>query len=150
MATKLTVQISGMGEFEKNASEVVRLINSEEMQTRLLPGAMLVRDIAKRLVNFGPGDKTHLRDALFATKGKRAKGLVGSLAAMAGFTEDVTVIAGVDRKKAPHAHLVEYGHGGPHAAPAYPYLRPAASAARPGIITVTQNAVRETLKPWSF
>lgn len=27
--------------------------------------------------------------------------------------------------RAPHAHLVEYGHGGPHPAPAHPFLRPA-------------------------
>lgn len=29
------------------------------------------------------------------------------------------------RFKAPHAHLVEFGHGGPHPAPAHPFLRPA-------------------------
>lgn len=27
--------------------------------------------------------------------------------------------------RAPHAHLVEYGHGGPRPAPAHPFLRPA-------------------------
>lgn len=27
--------------------------------------------------------------------------------------------------RAPHAHLVEFGHGGPHPAPAHPFLRPA-------------------------
>ncbi len=36
-------------------------------------------------------------------------------------------IAGIDRKIAPHAHLVEYGHGGPHPAPAHPFFRPAVS-----------------------
>lgn len=30
---------------------------------------------------------------------------------------------------APHAHLVEYGHGGPHPAPPHPYLEPAAEMA---------------------
>lgn len=27
--------------------------------------------------------------------------------------------------RAPHAHLVEFGHGGPNPAPAHPFLRPA-------------------------
>jgi hypothetical protein len=31
----------------------------------------------------------------------------------------------IARAKAPHAHLVEYGHGGPNPAPAHPFLRPA-------------------------
>jgi len=31
----------------------------------------------------------------------------------------------IARARAPHAHLVEFGHGGPHAAPAHPFLRPA-------------------------
>lgn len=150
MAVKLTISVTGMAEFEKNAKELVRRINSEEMQDRLMPGAFLVRDIAKRLVGLGPGRKDkHLRDAIFATKGKRATGVFGSLAQMAGFRDGITVIAGVDRKKAPHAGLVEFGHGGPKPAPAYPYMRPAASAARPGIVIVIENAVRAALAPYS-
>lgn len=35
----------------------------------------------------------------------------------------------LDGKSAPHAHLVEYGHGGPHPAPAHPFMRPAFDAA---------------------
>jgi HK97 gp10 family phage protein len=34
-------------------------------------------------------------------------------------------IAGIDRKIAPHAGLVEYGHAGPHPAPPHPFFRPA-------------------------
>jgi len=36
---------------------------------------------------------------------------------------DLRVRAG--NRSAPHAHLVEYGHGGPHAAPAKSFLRTA-------------------------
>jgi len=31
----------------------------------------------------------------------------------------------IAKAKSPHAHLVEYGHGGPNPAPAHPFLRPA-------------------------
>lgn len=40
-------------------------------------------------------------------------------------------IAAIDRKIAPHAHLVEFGHGGPHPAPAHPFFRPALQETMP-------------------
>jgi len=36
----------------------------------------------------------------------------------------------IDGKTAPHAHLVEHGHGGPHPAPPHPFLRPAFDEAK--------------------
>lgn len=53
------------------------------------------------------------------------------------------------RSKARHAHLVEYGHGGPHPAPAYPFFRPAfetkADEAQGNIQTeMRQGVERET------
>jgi hypothetical protein len=35
-----------------------------------------------------------------------------------------SVFVAVDRKLGPHGHLVEFGHGGPHPAPAHPFVRP--------------------------
>lgn len=40
------------------------------------------------------------------------------------------VLLGVSRKIAPHAGLVEKGHGGPHPAPAHPYYKPAVNSTR--------------------
>lgn len=147
---KLTVKFSGYPEFEKNAKEVVKRLNSSDMQDRMLPAARFVRDFAKRLVSLGPGRKNkHLRDAIFATKGKRVKGSLSGIATLINGEEGPSVIVGVDRKKAPHAHLVEFGHAGPHGAPAHPYMRPAGSAARTLIITVIQNAITSILKPFT-
>lgn len=39
----------------------------------------------------------------------------------------VGVVHGPD---APHGHLVEYGHGGPHPAPPHPFVRPAFDATK--------------------
>ena len=36
-----------------------------------------------------------------------------------------SVEVGAFHGDAPHAHLVEHGHGGPHPAPAHPFLEPA-------------------------
>ena len=44
---------------------------------------------------------------------------------------------------APHAHLVEHGHGGVHAAPAHPFLAPAAEATAD---EVTETVMAELMK----
>lgn len=43
----------------------------------------------------------------------------------------LSVLAGVSPKMAPHRHLVEYGHAGPHPAPPHPFWRPALDAQWP-------------------
>jgi len=70
------------------------------IQTAIMPAAMIIRDEAKRGVKLGAGrrpsgePREYLRHLIFATKGKR------------GVPD---VIVGVSAKKAPHAHLVEFG-----------------------------------------
>lgn len=85
----------------------------------LMPIAERMRDYAKQRVSSATSvtkaARIHLRDLIFAAPGK---------------TGHPSVIVGVDRKKAPHASLVEFGHGGPHPAPPHPFLRPAYDAIR--------------------
>lgn len=149
--------LTGVRGTEEQMQMVKRLLNAEEVQDALLPAAMLVRDTAKRLVREGPGRRKdgsrrpHLRDLIFATKGKRIGygGAVGRIAMAIGGEVGPSVIIGIDRKKAPHAHLVEFGHGGPHPAPAHPFIRPAVSVARPLVIAVIENRLRKLLAPFS-
>ncbi len=44
------------------------------------------------------------------------------------------------------AHLVEMGHGGPHPAPAHPFLRPAYMESVPVMKSIMQTALREGLE----
>ncbi len=53
------------------------------------------------------------------------------------------VEVGAFYNEAPHAHLVEHGHGGPHAAPAHPFLAPAAEATAD---EVTETVMAELMK----
>ena len=48
----------------------------------------------------------------------------------------------INGKRAPHAHLVENGHGGPHPAPPHPFMRPAFDAEK----DTAYDAVRDTLR----
>ena len=51
-------------------------------------------------------------------------------------------LEGVVREKAPHAHLVEFGHKGPAPAPEHPTMRPAFEEERPNLIKGLAEAVK--------
>jgi HK97 gp10 family phage protein len=139
--------------------QVKRLVNSEAVQDMLLPAAQVVRDIARRLVNIGPGKSNsgaatpHLRDLIFAVKGRKPRSGFYADAAQVIYGDDAaegpSVIAGINLKRAPHAHLVEFGHGGPHPAPPHPFLRPAAIAARPLVRQIIEDGLKRLLAPFS-
>ena len=43
------------------------------------------------------------------------------------------------------AHLVEFGHGGPHPAPAHPFMRPSLDEKRGAALTEVENEARKRL-----
>lgn len=52
---------------------------------------------------------------------------------------------GVVDASAPHARLVEFGHGGPKPAPEHPYMRPAYEATKDQALEIMTQALREAL-----
>jgi hypothetical protein len=164
MARKgMYITLVGRADADRRIRQCRDLLDSEAVQDAILPAAQLLRDVAKRLVNIGPGIRTgkahkgekrkHLRDLIFATKGKRYKGFGG---AIFNKLNGPSVIAGVDLKRAPHAHLVEYGHiavtregRGVAQVPAYPFLRPAVASVRWAIVQIIESALKRLLAPFS-
>jgi HK97 gp10 family phage protein len=140
------VRVEGIEETVAALRAVNDVFAVDKVKTVLMRVAVRVRDRAKALCRVGTGitkqnvgngmvfwkQREHLRDLIFAAYGKR---------------NDPSVIAGVDLKKAPHAHLVEFGHGGPHPAPAYPYMRPAAHATTPEVETIAGEGFKRLLAP---
>ena len=47
---------------------------------------------------------------------------------------------------APHAHLVEYGHGGPYPAPPHPFVRPAFDRKQDEALEEIRRVLKEELK----
>jgi len=139
------ITLVSTADYERVSREMKQKFSSEEVQDAILPAAKIVRDTAKQYVNLGAGKGGHLRDFIFATKGKRAKGGLNSLADLIGGERGPSVIVGVDRRKAPHSHLIEFGHGGPHPAPAYPFLRPAVAATRGAAMSIIEGALKRML-----
>lgn len=157
MARGISISLIGRADAEKRITACRDLLNSEAVQDAILPAAQLVRDVAKRLAPLGTGLRTgkasrgerrlHLRDAIFASKGKRrARGVVVSALQGEG---GPSVVAGIMGAQAPHAHLVEFGHGGKRPAPAHPFMRPAATAVRWAVVQIIENALKRMLAPFS-
>jgi HK97 gp10 family phage protein len=97
-------------EFERQANRLIKDVN--ESKTRLLLGqARLVRDRIKQKAPLGPTG--NLKKAVYAS------------AIPPSLSSEAVAFAGVRPRKAPHAHLVEFGHAGPHPAPPHPFVRPA-------------------------
>lgn len=77
------------------------------------------------------------------------KGVLSRIHDVTGYLRKHTVsnfnklkLEGVVREKAPHAHLVEFGHKGPHPAPEHPTMRPAFEEERPNLIRGLAEAVK--------
>lgn len=97
----------GMDEFQERLAKIVDETTGKEIKDVLMGPAILIRDDARRRVRSKTGK---LVKAIFAARGDENK---------------PSVIVGVNFKIAPHAHLTEFGHGGPRPAPPHPYMRPA-------------------------
>jgi HK97 gp10 family phage protein len=125
------IEVLNLNEAVRAYKGVEEAFGATPLKECLMPIAKRVRDYAKGLVRVGPSPEgAHLRDNIFAAPGK--EGLA-------------SVIVGVDRKKAPHAHLVEFGHGGKHPAPPRPFLRPALAAVRSAAKQVMSSEINDRI-----
>lgn len=127
----VSISISGDKELLKALEAAEKSLHAESVRNVIAQAAQAIRsDAASRI-----RDKTGtLRSALFVYDKKSQRGPL------------LSVLAGVSPKKAPHRHLVEYGHAGPHPAPPHPFWRPALAAQwplwRPAIMRAAREAVR--------
>jgi len=131
------IQVIGSEGAAKALETARKALGASEIQEAFLPAAIEVRNEAKFLAPIGDGKRPdgsprpHLRELIFATKGKEGT---------------PSVIVGVDLKKAPHAHLVEFGHGGPRPAAPHPYMRPAVDRKRSRIKRLAADAILGLLR----
>jgi len=156
MAQNYGLKIEGIEDAVKSLRLVGDALAPQRIQDCLMVGAQMIQTRARALVNYGPGvdsagtPREHLRDAIFASKGR--------LDASAP-----SVIAGVSARRSPHAHLVEFGHvlwrGGRRKqgvghqvgnVPAHPFLRPAVDQSRADIPILVGNMIRRTLQAFGI
>jgi len=91
------VHVEGIAEAEKRIGSILSTLDSADVEKVLVDGARIVRRESRRRAPKGPTG--NLRKAHRAKRGKKRDRLFR------------TAFAAVDRKKAPHAHLVHDGTG---------------------------------------
>lgn len=111
----------GMDEFQERLGKVVNEVTGAEMKSVMMEGAIVLRDDARRRAPVKTGA---LRKNIFASRGDENR---------------PSVLVGVSYKAAPHAHLVEWGHGGPKPAGPKPFMRPAIDSTAPRIQKILKD-----------
>lgn len=120
---KAQVYIKGLDALEKETNKIIKEVTKGQTKL-LLEQAQLVRDRIKEKAPLGPTG--NLKKAAYAAVLPETS------------IKMPLAFAGIRPRKAPHAHLVEFGHGGPRPAPPHPFIRPAWDE--------VQETVRENIK----
>lgn len=121
------VGVEGIEKIQANIAENLNRMTGQRAKRVWMHAALLCVAEIKSLVPVKTGK---LKEAIGAGYGK---------------PEKPNVIVGVNWKKAPHAYLVEYGHGrvGSGGAHAHPYFRPGVNASRGIMAAVIAKGMRE-------
>lgn len=120
------MDISGTDEVQRMLERVADVPQMAAQALRA--GADVLLPIEQRNAPVGPSGGTHIRDRLeikIRTGGKPS--------AYVGVWGE------------PVAYYVERGHGGPHPAPAHPYMEPAADEAEDEVTAAILDAIRQYL-----
>ena len=102
--------LQGMEQVNKTLLELASVGDPDVIEPILLEGAETIADAAR--ANAPRGPTGNLKRGIIAKTLKRK------------LDKPAPSIAAINYKVAPHAHLVEFGHGGRKAGP-HPFLRPA-------------------------
>lgn len=122
-----SIYIKGIDQLEKQVKQMLKEMGKEKANL-LLGQARLIRDRIKEKAPVG--ETGNLKAAAYAAARPETT------------TYPVTAFAGIRPRKAPHGHLVEFGHGGPHPAPPHPFVRPAIDEMLPKV----RENIKEGLK----
>lgn len=121
-------KFEGMNEVLDNLSNLVNSVNGQEAKDVFVRAAVECRDTIRSLT---PVETGRLRQGVFAAAGDPGKS---------------DALVGMNYKIAPHAHLVEYGHAGPHPAPPRPYFRPGLVMATDKVRQILSDGLRRIVE----
>jgi len=105
----IEVDLTGVDELNRKFENMVKALGKDKIEPILLAKAKQVRTRVRQSVPVGPTG--NLKRATY-TKILRKEDM------------GPAALVRVSGRKAPHKHLVEMGHGGPHPAPAHPFFGP--------------------------
>ena len=108
-----------------------------------------LRNVLANMDRYNARQAVKIENAVQASTKAIKKGILRRIHDHSGYLRKHTVssfnkntVTGVIREKAPHAHLVEFGHGGPAPAPEHPTMRPAYEEEKGNLIRNLAEAIR--------
>jgi HK97 gp10 family phage protein len=146
--------VAGLEELKAVLADVDRRVRKQALQKAIRAAANVVLRKAKANVrrrsgllarSLGVKVKTYRGD-------KQGGAVVAVIGPRKGYRQQVGTYARGPKKGQPKyenptqvAHLIEKGHGGPHPARAYPFLRPALDTSRGEVLEAVAKAVQAEL-----
>ncbi len=147
----VSLTIEGLAELEEDVRRMAKSVNADNVEPLLAEGARMIRDRARELA---PVKLGVLRRAVIYKKLSRR-----------GANRPAPYLVGVDRKKAPHAFIVEHGSPGRFKKqskgkasfrrrlgassgpmPARPFLRPAWDELKDDAYTVVRDGIKREIE----
>ena len=126
----VTVDIEGMQDLEKNVRKLAKATDPEAVGQVLLKEGAILEGRFRAAAPRGPTGR--LQGAAYSNLAP------SRIAVFAGFRQG--------KGKAPHAHLVEFGHGGLHPAPAHPFMRPVWDASKREMLEGVQEGIKQSIE----
>jgi HK97 gp10 family phage protein len=127
---EVTVEIEGIKDLEKNVRKLAKATDPDEVGQVLLKQAAILEGRFRSAAPMGPTGR--LKAAAYSNLAP------SKIAAFAGIRQG--------KGKAPHAHLVEFGHGGPHPAPAHPFMRPAWDSSKREVLEGIEQGLKKNIE----
>lgn len=114
MPAGVRIYLKGFDRMEREANKVLKACSGKKEQVLLKAARKVKTRIQEKAEAQQKGSVEHTaqKAAYAASKPETT-------------TYPAVAYAGIRPKKMPHAHLVEFGHGGPRPAPPHPFVRPA-------------------------
>jgi HK97 gp10 family phage protein len=127
---EITVEIEGIKDLEKNVRKLIKATDPDAVAQVLLPQAAMLEGRFRAAAPLGPTGR--LKASAYSNLAPQ------KTAAFAGIRQG--------KSKAPHAHLVEFGHGGPHPAPAHPFMRPVWDTSKREVLEGIKEGIKEKIE----
>ncbi len=122
---------TGIKEAQRDIQKLAKRLDTKSLKKIGLDAARLIYDEARRIAPYDENRTkgTHVRDAIFIGEGDPSK---------------PDVLVGVNGKKAPHAHLLEFGWSLKHEG--IPFMHPAAKRTRGERERIIISGVKELVE----
>ena len=129
VAARRALRIDGIEEMRAKLQNILTATSAKAVKEISFKAAEAGKEVIHAITPLG---KTgNLRRAIFASHGDPDK---------------ANALLGVNHHIAPHAHLVEYGHAGPHPAPPHPFFRPGLTLAAPQMKEIIETGLKQVIE----